>query len=421
MRLLNRLAFRTRSQKTEKDKMLSALRLHGYDLNQLYLIDRGRSGAVEALKNEALAEVLRVFRVPMSLGYLIQHFPMTGERFNGLLEALRCQWLQPIEGVPLQMEVDQTLWDFYRNLTESSPPRQVQVNITNRCVNRCIMCRKYEWPQEEMPVGKFRELAEEVKKMGGHEIVLSGGEPFLHRQFPEILEIAEDLHAAAFTSGVVPLSRDLMKKLKTVIFSVDALDKETYRMIRGPGNVETIRDNILKAKEAGCAVVIAPVIQRMNIFHLPEIAEFCEKEHATFFPTAVHSYDDLAVYHLGDRPLPPLCLVPFYHCLIDSLGDVFVCCYHHEDNNDYGRIDRRFVLGNVFQAGFSEIWHSDRAREIKGRLYGNRAAFCRGCYRYLLENDVASLARSGDGTKTLPFTHTYLFPLKIQDHLKAPE
>jgi MoaA/NifB/PqqE/SkfB family radical SAM enzyme len=311
------------------------------------------------------------------------------------------------------MVVDKNVWDFYKTVSELSYPVQVQLNITNKCINRCQMCRKYKWPQIDIPVAKLREIADELRRMETGLIILSGGEPFLHRDIERILDIFEDMTTLVFTSGVVPISVDKFKKLKKVQFSLDALAPELYRVIRGPGNVETVKENILKAKEAGCEVTVTTVIQKTNIFHVPDIIEFCEQEGIAFLPSVVHSYDELAFYNVKKRPLPPLCVVPFYHCLIDPAGDIFVCCHHHEDNTDYENIDRRFVLGNIFDCSFSEIWFSNKAKYIKRWLYNNRASFCNGCYRHLLENDVASFIRTCSTSVDLPFTHTYFFPLEM--------
>jgi len=406
------------SQNSSRRKLVKAFKLvkqYGYDPNQLYIINPSYCG-----HSDRNNQFLRFFKFPISLGYLIQHKLDIIEDLI-LSEILKQDLLQPFSSYPLQMNVDQAIWDFYGTVNESSPPSQVQLNITNRCVNRCYMCRKYKWPQEDMPIITFREIVEDMQKMGFDLLILSGGEPFLHRDFDEILDMVKDMPTLAFTSGTVPLSFDKMRNLKRVQFSVDALDPRIYRIIRGPGNVETVKKNIRKAKEAGCDVTITTVIQKANVFHVPDIMEFCEKENIPFLPSVVHSYDNLSFYNLNDRPLPPLCVVPFYHCLIDPLGDIFVCCHHHEDNTDYEKIDRRFVLGNVFNSRFSDIWFSNKAKEIKKGLIENRAPFCQGCYRYLLENDVTSFIRACDSTISLPYTHTYFFPLEIMHHLRVPE
>ncbi len=400
-----------------KEDALKLLKRYGYSPDHLYTVNTtvqkklSESGEINLDK---IWQLLRFFKFPMSLGYLIEnrlkirHFSL-----DNLRDILKYSLLQSFESYPLHMDIDQEKWDFYKKVDESTLPIEVQLNITNRCINRCKMCRKYKWPQIDIPIATVREIVKEFKKMRVQLLIFSGGEPFLHHDFEQILDITEDMPTLIFTSGTVPLSFEMLKKLKRVQFSLDAIDPEIYQSIRGRGNVETVKKNILNAKEAGCDVTITTVIQNQNILHVPDIIEFCEKEHIFFLPSVVHSYDDLAFYNIKNRLLPPLCIITFYHCLIDPAGDVFVCCHHHEDNTYYERIDRRFVLGNIFHDTFSDIWFSDRAKTIKNWLLYNRAPFCEGCYRYLLENDAASFIRSCSLPQSFPYKHTYFFPLEI--------
>jgi len=400
----------------------------GFDADRLFIIssepgaDLGRSAVREDARGEEYS-LLRFFKIPMSLGYLLNEgrrlFPGKKSVLQILLDFIANKNIVPVDGIPLQTTVDRVKWDFYRNLGGSSPPSEVQLNITNRCVNRCRMCRKYEWEQVDMPMERIAGIVQELRTMGNPLLILSGGEPFLHREIGRVLDIVEDMQTLVLTSGTVPVPIGKFQKVKRVQFSVDALDPGIYRSIRGPGSIEILKENISKAKAAGCLVTITSVIQRDNILHVPDIMEFCEDEGIPFLPGAVHSYDELAFYNLNNRPLPPLCAVPFYHCLVDPSGDVFVCCHHYEDNTDYRNVDRRFILGNAFREGFANIWCSRGAKEIKTWLLKNRTAFCQGCFRYLLENDVASHIRSSDGPGDLPYVHTYFFPLEIMKRSAA--
>lgn len=417
--------FSSNPRMADTGKALKLLKDLGFDPDQLYTLDPYLHGLSQRagidVREKERAGVLRFFETPMSPGYLIKNGPYTAATLESLVEILQQKMIVSVSDVPLQMTIDQAKWEFYRSLDASSPPSEVQLNITNRCVNRCHMCRKYEWDQIDMPLEKVGELVGDLRTMGARLLILSGGEPFLHDDIESILDMAGDLETLVFTSGAVPLSNEILRRLKRVQFSVDALDPEIYRIIRGPGDVDTVKENILKAKAAGCSVTVTAVMQRANIFHIPDVIDFCRKEDIPFLPGAVHSYDDVAFYNLNKRRLPQMCVVPFYHCLVDPSGDVFVCCHHHEDNSDYERIDRRYVLGNVIHSSFSNVWFSEKAKDIKKGLLTDRAAFCQGCFRYLLENDAASFVRSHEAPEEVPYTHTYLFPIEIMADLRVEE
>ena len=395
-------------------EILNVLSECGGNADQLYV--HNPSVQIEQGGEERL---LRFFRMPMSPGFLMENLIKDDRDLSACLcRILAKKMIMPVAGVPFHIDVDEGKKAFYQYLGERSCPTEVQLNITNRCVNRCRMCRKYEWDQIDMPLDSIKAICADLRTAGTERIILSGGEPLLHRDIRAILELMEGFRTIVFTSGTVPLSVEILEKIDEIQFSIDALDAELYRVIRGPGSIAIIKDNVRKARDAGCSATITTVLQRSNILHVPEIIDFCERERIPFVPSAVHSYDDLAFYDLSTRVIPPICMVPCRHCLIDPAGDVYVCCHHHEDNADYKSIDRSFILGNIFSSGFLNIWLSDRAVRVKRELIGHRASFCKGCYRYLAENDVASLIKGGGLTGNLPFIHTYFFPLQIAAPLR---
>jgi len=388
------------------------LRSHDVTPERLYFIDPDKD--LSQLRSlEIYHNFLKYFSVPISPEYVYTHCPnLTPAHIEDNIEVIR-ESILPFDSYPLSMDVTEETVEFFQSLDENSPPVQVQLNLTNRCVNRCQMCRKYEWPQLDMPFPVLERLITELKQIGTTLFILSGGEPFLYRHLKELLTLLSGSVTLFFTSGTVPLTDDIVSSIKKIQFSVDALDPSIYAEIRGPGSIDTIRNNILLAKNAGCEVTITTVIQKANILHVPDIIEFCEKYDIPFYPSVVHSYDALAFYDVSKRIIPDLCVVPFYHCLIDSMGDVFLCCHHHEDNTDYSSIDRSYILGNISNTPFPDVWDSDRSKAIKREIHSKRAGFCKGCYRYLLENDLATVLRSSGENLTFPFRHTYLFPLRI--------
>ncbi len=110
-------------------------------------------------------------------------------------------------------------------------PRQVQIEITNRCNMDCPMCPRevLEIELEHMEWGKFAAVVDKLTH--GEEITLTGwGEPFLHpRIFDMIAYCRERGHRVVITSnGLFPkpsMAEDIVASgFDALTFSIDSLD-----------------------------------------------------------------------------------------------------------------------------------------------------------------------------------------------------
>jgi MoaA/NifB/PqqE/SkfB family radical SAM enzyme len=87
--------------------------------------------------------------------------------------------------------------------------RELTLEITNRCLNRCLTCSSNSEPRPDAPHLEHylvRSLLEQASELGVEHVYLSGGEPFLHPDFDSILADATRLllpgRVSVYTSGV---------------------------------------------------------------------------------------------------------------------------------------------------------------------------------------------------------------------------
>jgi molybdenum cofactor biosynthesis enzyme MoaA len=72
-------------------------------------------------------------------------------------------------------------------------PRIVEIVLTNICNSRCLMCDRYHWVKadrerrREMTLEKLLDLFTELGQMNVKRVPLSGGEPLMRKDFPEIV------------------------------------------------------------------------------------------------------------------------------------------------------------------------------------------------------------------------------------------
>lgn len=78
----------------------------------------------------------------------------------------------------------------------SKPLPKLDLNITNRCNFRCIHCcfNSGETTLPEFSFEKIKEILKEFKTLGGERIDITGGEPLLRSDLPEIIKLGKDLN-----------------------------------------------------------------------------------------------------------------------------------------------------------------------------------------------------------------------------------
>lgn len=134
-------------------------------------------------------------------------------------------------------------------------PVEVQIGISNRCNNRCIMCWAHmdnhgtisdrfkndpdvDADKEDMPVDVFESVVKELTAMGTEKITLVGrGEPLLNPHFLEMVEIVKKnrVRCTVITNGVlltpVLMSCLIELDLDELNVSVNAATQDSYEKV----------------------------------------------------------------------------------------------------------------------------------------------------------------------------------------------
>jgi len=125
------------------------------------------------------------------------------------------------------------------------PLNQIYFYLTEGCNLRCRHCwiePKYQGGDKSYPsleIDLFRSIIEQAKPLGLSGVKLTGGEPLLHPDIYEILDIiqSEDVGLTVETNGVL-CTPGLAKRMKAckgtfVSVSLDGADPETHEWVRG--------------------------------------------------------------------------------------------------------------------------------------------------------------------------------------------
>lgn len=159
------------------------------------------------------------------------------------------------------------------------PLRDLRLSVTDRCNLRCTYCMPAEvfgpdypfLPREALlTFEELERLTRVFVGLGVRKVRLTGGEPLLRRDLPELvgrlaaLEGVEDL--ALTTNGLLlpRLAADLRAAgLRRVTVSLDSLDPEVFGRMNGLNvTPDRVLDGIEAALRAGLRVKVNTVVQR---------------------------------------------------------------------------------------------------------------------------------------------------------------
>lgn len=114
-------------------------------------------------------------------------------------------------------EGEDLLEELNRWAADSLIPLHCQVELTYRCGLRCRHCYLGHCggdPREELSTAEIVGLLDDLRRLGGLFLLLTGGEPFLRRDFEEIFSAARDRRfAVSFITSGWRLDRALLERL----------------------------------------------------------------------------------------------------------------------------------------------------------------------------------------------------------------
>lgn len=114
------------------------------------------------------------------------------------------------------------------------------VNVVNRCNQACPMCAVHAAHDTELPLAELERALRALRTAGVRIVEVSGGEPFLRRDLPELLALLDRLDllftfttngTAVTDEGLAALARS--RGLLQLSMSLDSLDRDRYRRLRG--------------------------------------------------------------------------------------------------------------------------------------------------------------------------------------------
>ena len=186
-------------------------------------------------------------------------------------------------------------------------PKFCNYYVTLRCNDSCEFCSIWQNQEYKKIEEKPYDLAL-LKHIGVKHLNISGGEPLLREDLPQILKQAKELgfKIKLVTNGILyPEKAKLLDGLiDRLFFFLDYPTEEMHNRSRGIECFHTVIQSIKLAQENRQKPIIKFTMTRDNVLYLPEILELAEKLKVLVYLDPVYDYfgtqgfEDATISHI---------------------------------------------------------------------------------------------------------------------------
>jgi radical SAM protein with 4Fe4S-binding SPASM domain len=164
--------------------------------------------------------------------------------------------------------------EFFEHTDTRPTARSAYLHVTQRCNLSCVGCYSFDNHRNTLPDPTYEQLARaisELAKFGVKSLVISGGEPFLRDDLPEILAYAKTvggIETINVATNGTRVSRGLLERLAPFVskisVSFDGTSAHSAAYIRREQNFDTLVNSIRLIQEFEIPAQITPTIHAKN-------------------------------------------------------------------------------------------------------------------------------------------------------------
>lgn len=288
-------------------------------------------------------------------------------------------------------------------------PISISIEPTTSCNLRCPECpsglRSFTRPTGMLSTSLYMMLIDELAPTLSYLTFYFQGEPYLNPTFLEMTAYAaaRGIYTATSTNGHFlteeTAHRTVASGLDRLIVSIDGATQEAYQSYRIGGSLAKVIEgtrNVIAAKKqlksATPHVVFQFLVTRPNERQIPDVLKLSRKlgvDQVVLKTAQIYDYksgspliptqDRYARYRKEadgswsiKNKLDDHCWKMWHSCVVTWDGKVVPCCFDK---------DAHFVLGDLRQDSFADVWRGDRYNEFRGSLLRSRSEIeiCRNC------------------------------------------
>lgn len=322
-------------------------------------------------------------------------------------------------------------YNIYHNPYKASEfteytPERIDFLITKKCNLKCKHCFELSSPQEKtrmFNMETLRRVFQQMDNLNVKTLKITGGEPFVHSQFQDILEEVSKsrFETIILTNGLL-IKEDTMKLIKSsnikLGISLDGITSNTHDYLRGKGAFDVLYKKLKRLGEFGIDLTLTFTANKYNEHELEQLVSTAFSEIGVrcvfvnrlrpigrainsddlFIPNDEYQLlqkriDELVIKYgkdkivLSDDSLPmaksnneqltentPLvCAAGNSVLCIDDVFDVYPCIY--------GQGKKDYVIGNLAEETLLNIWQSEKLRPYRGGTTLTQIKDCKLCHK----------------------------------------
>ena len=164
------------------------------------------------------------------------------------------------------------------NALTPNRPHHAQWMITRKCNYRCRGCNVWkEQDKRELSTEEVKRGLDILKDLGIVELVISGGDPLLRKDAPEIIEHASKLFVTTVydNGSMAKQNLEALRNVDFVAISIDSLDPKKNDYIKAvPGAWKKAMDAVETLHKEGINVSVTPTISQLNLYEIVDITNY---------------------------------------------------------------------------------------------------------------------------------------------------
>lgn len=154
--------------------------------------------------------------------------------------------------------------------------------ITSRCNERCKFC--HFRGNKETTLGEVKKIIDNLGNLPIKDIILTGGEPLLNRDIFQIMDylLGKGFDVDICSNGTLigtETARMLRERVKEISISLDTIDPDKYKFLRGTDSLKRVEEGIKNLTDAGIEVHLTFVITKANMDEIEAVAYKAQELH----------------------------------------------------------------------------------------------------------------------------------------------
>lgn len=175
--------------------------------------------------------------------------------------------------------------------------------LTHRCNASCIFCSTFNGIADEAKESTTEETIDhisELKDLGIAYLDITGGEPLLREDLPDILKAAKakKLYVSLSTNCILfpDRAKDIVPHVDRLVFSLHSPIPDENDELRGAESFNSFINSVNIAKSLGKTPIINFTVTRDSVRFLPEMVELTTSLNALLWINPVFDYQDFGKF-----------------------------------------------------------------------------------------------------------------------------